>query len=68
MVTVATLLCFGVYTSLKATYLSTVYATLILERNLIYLVPLLFAGTALFFQRRGGRWWAVVAAAVSPST
>ena len=63
LVTIAAILCFGLYTALKAAYLSTVFATLILERNLIYLVPLLFAGTALFFQRRGGRWWAVVAAA-----
>ena len=61
-VTVAAIICFGLYTAIKAAYLSTIFATLTLERNLIYLVPPLFAGTALFFQRRGGRWWAVVAA------
>jgi hypothetical protein len=60
-VTVASVVCFGVYTAVKAAYLSTVFAFLTLERNLIYLAPLLFAGTALFFERRGGRWWAVVA-------
>ena len=62
IVTVAAITCFGLYTAIKAAYLSTIFGTMILERNLIYLVPLLFAGTALFFQRRGGRWWAVVVA------
>lgn len=62
-VTVSTILCAGLYTALKAAYLSTNFAVLTLERNLIFLVPLLFAGTALFLERRGGRWWAVVAAA-----
>ena len=61
-VTIVSVVCFGVYTAVKAAYLSTVFANLTLERNLIFLVPLLFAGTALFFERRGGRWWAVVAA------
>ena len=62
IVTVASIICFGMYTAVKAAYLSTVFADLTLERNLIFLVPLLFAGTALFFERRGGRWWAVVIA------
>jgi len=61
-VTVASLLSFGLYAAMKAAYLSTVFATLTIERNLIFLAPLLFAGTALFLERRGGRWWAVVAA------
>jgi hypothetical protein len=62
IVTVSAILCLGVYTAVKAAYLSTIFATLTLERNLIFLGPLLFAGTALFLQRRGGRWWAVLAA------
>jgi hypothetical protein len=62
IVTVSSIIGFGVYTAVKAAYLSTVFADLILERNLIFLVPLLFAGTALFFERGGGRWWAVVIA------
>jgi len=62
VVTVASIACFGFYTAIKAAYLSTIFATLTLERNLIFLVPLLFAGTALFCERGGGRWWAVVAA------
>jgi hypothetical protein len=61
-VTVASIVCFGMYVAAKAAFLSTVFADLTLERNLIFLVPLLFAGTALFLERRGGRWWAVVAA------
>ena len=62
IVMITSILCFGFYTAVKATWLSTIFANLTLERNLIYLGPLLFAGTALFFERRGGRWWAVVAA------
>ena len=53
-VTIVSVVCFGVYTAVKAAYLSTVFANLTLERNLIFLVPLLFAGTALFFER--ARW------------
>lgn len=62
VVTVASLGCFGLYTAIKASYISTQFATLTLERNLIFVAPVLFAGTALFFQRGGGRWWAVAAA------
>ena len=62
IVTASSVICFGMYAAVKAAYLSTVFADLILERNLIFLVPLLFAGTALFFERGGGRWWAVVIA------
>ncbi len=61
-VTVVAIGTFGLYTAVKAAYLSTQFATLTLERNLIYLTPLLLAGTALFLQRQGGRWWAVLAA------
>ena len=63
IVTVVSILCFGVYTAVKAAYLSTVFAQLTLERNLIFVAPLLFAGTALFFERRRCRAWAVIAAA-----
>jgi hypothetical protein len=62
IVTAATVVTFGLYTAAKGTWLSLSFANLTLERNLIFLGPLLFAGTALFLQRRGGRWWAVVAA------
>jgi uncharacterized protein (DUF697 family) len=37
---------------LKAAYLSTVFATRTEERNLIYITPLLFVGTAIVLERR----------------
>jgi hypothetical protein len=51
-VTSATVLVFGMYTAVKASYLSTVFSTVVEERNLIYLAPLLFVATALAFERR----------------
>ncbi len=48
----AALIGFGVYTAVKAAYVSTVFATYTYERNLIYLAPLLFTGTALWVERR----------------
>jgi hypothetical protein len=51
-VVVSSIVCFGVYTAVKATYISTVFATRVEERNLIYLAPLFFAATALWFERR----------------
>jgi hypothetical protein len=42
---------FGLYAAIKAAYLSTVFATRVVERNLIYLAPLLFVATAAFFER-----------------
>src|SRR5688500_2991094 len=43
---------FGLYTSVKSTYVSTTFGTYTYERNLIYLAPLLFMGTALWLERR----------------
>jgi hypothetical protein len=48
---------FGWYAAVKGAYLSTVFSSDIVERNLIYLDPILFAGTALLVARRGTRWW-----------
>ena len=45
------ILAFGFYAAVKAAYLSTVFSTLVIERNLIYLVPVLFAATALTLSR-----------------
>ena len=39
------------YTAVKAAYISTQFSTLVEERNLIYIAPVLFAATALFFER-----------------
>jgi hypothetical protein len=43
------------YTAIKAAYLSTVFATRVEERNLIYLGPLLIAGTVVWL-RSQRRW------------
>ena len=51
-VLLAAVVAFGVYTAIKSTYVSTTFGTYTYERNLIYLAPLLFAGTALWLERR----------------
>lgn len=51
-VSTAGIIAFGLYTAMKAAYLSTAFATRVEERNLIYIAPLLFIGTALVFSRR----------------
>ena len=53
---------FGMYTAIKAAYLSTQFATRVEERNLIYVAPLLFVGTALVFSRRRVSWIGLAAA------
>jgi hypothetical protein len=53
---------FGVYTAVKTAYLSTVAFTRVEERNLIYLVPLVFVGTALWIDRPRVRWVPLAAA------
>jgi hypothetical protein len=58
----AALLCFGLYTAIKASYLSTSFGTVIVERNLIYLIPLVFVGTALWLERPRLRWLPLAAA------
>ena len=58
----AGLIGFGIYTAVKASYQSTVFATRIVERNLIYVTPLVFVGTALWFQRPRLRWVPLAAA------
>jgi hypothetical protein len=60
---VSALIAFGWYTAVKAAYISTVFSTLVVERNLVYLAPLLFTGTAIFLERRRLRLVAVVPAA-----
>jgi hypothetical protein len=54
---------FGLYTAMKAAYLSTVFETRVEERNLIYIAPLLFIGTALVLDRRRVNLVALLAAA-----
>ena len=63
-VLVSSVIAFGAYTGVKAAYVSTVFGTYTYERNLIYLAPLLFAGTALWLERRGIHPVAVAVAAL----
>jgi hypothetical protein len=58
-VAVGALAAFWMYTAVKAAYLSLVFATRVEERNLIYIAPLLFVGTALVLERRAVNLWAL---------
>jgi hypothetical protein len=51
-VATAGIVTFALYTAIKAAYLSTAFATRVEERNIMYIAPLLFIGTALVFSRR----------------
>jgi hypothetical protein len=62
-VSAAALISFGLYTAMKAAYLSTTFATRVEERNLIYIAPLLFVGTALVIEKRRVNLVALAAAA-----
>ena len=61
---VAALAVFVAYAGVKGAYISTVFATQVVERNLIYLCPVLFAATALAFARGIGRGWAIAGAGI----
>jgi len=56
----ASILCLAIYTAVKAAFLSTIFATLTEERNLIYLSPLMLLGTAMVFESRRIDWRVVV--------
>jgi hypothetical protein len=51
-VAVGAVIAFGMYTGMKAAYISTVFETRVEERNIIYIAPLLFVGAALVLHRR----------------
>ncbi len=61
---VAAIAVFLGYAGVKGAYISTVFGTYVVERNLIYLCPILFTATALAFHRGVGRGWAIAGAAV----
>ena len=61
---VAALVVFVMYAGIKGAYNSTVFSTLVVERNLIYLCPILFISTALAFARGIGRGWAIAGATI----
>jgi len=54
---------FGLYTAGKAAIVSTTFSTLVVERNLIYLAPLLFLATAMVLEHRRVRIAAVAVSA-----
>ncbi len=64
---VGTVACFLLYAAVKASYISTVFAIRVEERNLIYLSPIVFTVTARWFEQ--GRFrisaWLVSVAAVA---
>jgi len=62
IVTGTALVVFVFYAGVKGAYLSTTFADLIVERNLIYLAPPLLVGAALFLSRRDSPVWAVLVA------
>ncbi len=53
---------FAFYGGLKGAYISTVFASLTVERNLVYLTPLAMVATALVLARRTISIWAVAGA------
>jgi hypothetical protein len=59
---VASIVVFLTYAGIKGAFISTRFSTLVVERNLIYLCPVLFAATALAVHRGMGRTWAIAAA------
>jgi hypothetical protein len=58
----ASIICIVLYTAVKAAFLSTVFATLTEERNLIYLSPLMLLGTAMVFESKRVDWRVVAVA------
>jgi len=52
----SSILCVAIYTAIKAAFLSTIFATLVEERNLIYLAPMMLLGTAMVFESRRIDW------------
>jgi hypothetical protein len=61
---VSALIVFVTYAGVKGAYNSTVFSTLVVERNLIYLCPVLFIAAALACARGVGRGWAIAGAAM----
>lgn len=61
-VLLSSLVGFGLYTGVKAAYLSSYFSTRVEERNLIYVAPLLFVGLAVVLERRSVNRWALLGA------
>jgi hypothetical protein len=56
---------FVLYAGIKGAFLSTVYGTRVVERNVFYLAPLLFVGTAVWLERPRLRLVALAASTVT---
>jgi len=63
-VALPTLLGYGWYTAIKAAYISTVFSTLVEERNIIYAAPPILVLAALFLHRRRTHVAAIAGAAI----
>ena len=61
-VTFAAIVAVGMYTGMKAAYLSTVFATCVEERNIIYLARCCSSRTAIVLERRRVNYWALAGA------
>ena len=59
-VTAGAVVGFGWYAAIKGAYLSTVFSSLVVERNLVYLAPLALVATALLLDRAAAPVWAVL--------
>ena len=58
------LVVFVAYAGIKGAQISITFSTLVVERNLIYVYPILFAASALALARGVGRGWAIAGATV----
>jgi hypothetical protein len=61
-VLLGSVVCFGLYTAVKASYISTNFAIRVEERNLIYLAPLVLVVTGRWLEQGRARLTAVAAA------
>lgn len=61
-VAASALVAFGWYAAVKGAYVSTVFSSLVPERNLMYLTPLAFTAAALLLERAAAPIWAIVLA------
>jgi hypothetical protein len=63
--TAAAAFCFVYYAGIKGAYIREQFGDVLVERNVIYLAPLLFVGLAMFLERPGFRPRALLVAALA---
>lgn len=64
IVCAASVVTIGWYAAIKGAYISTIFSSLIVERNLVYLVPLATAALAAILERAAAPVWAIGLAGV----